>query len=104
MTPQEAIGAAELVEAETAYRLEMAREMAGQAAVDGYERGLVEGYLRAVADFKAFQHAEVRDADLEGGRWGPGGRAHFADPRPGDYPGCAHPEPEAGPEPDLEIA
>lgn len=20
-------------------------------------------------------------------RWGPGGRAHFADPRPGDYPG-----------------
>lgn len=25
--------------------------------------------------------------DLERARWGPGGRAHFADPRPGDFPG-----------------
>ena len=26
-------------------------------------------------------------AELEEKRWGPGGREHFADPRPGDYPG-----------------
>ena len=26
-------------------------------------------------------------ADLEERRWGPGGREHFADPRPGDFPG-----------------
>jgi len=26
-------------------------------------------------------------ADLELRRWGPGGRAHFGDPRPGDYMG-----------------
>lgn len=27
--------------------------------------------------------------ELEERRWGPGGREHFADPRPGDYPGRA---------------
>jgi hypothetical protein len=27
-------------------------------------------------------------AELERRRWGPGGREHFGDPRPGDYPGC----------------
>ena len=26
-------------------------------------------------------------AEIEERRWGPGGRAHFADPRPGDFPG-----------------
>ena len=26
-------------------------------------------------------------AELELRRWGPGGRAHFGDPRPGDFPG-----------------
>lgn len=26
-------------------------------------------------------------AELERRRWGPGGREHFGDPRPGDYPG-----------------
>jgi hypothetical protein len=28
-------------------------------------------------------------AELERRRWGPGGRAHFGDPRPGDFPGRA---------------
>jgi hypothetical protein len=42
-------------------------------------------------------------AELEQRRWGPGGRAHFADPRPGDFPGPGtqphpHPQPETGPE------
>jgi len=27
------------------------------------------------------------DTELEQLRYGPGGRAHFADPRPGDFPG-----------------
>jgi hypothetical protein len=26
-------------------------------------------------------------AELERKRWGPDGREHFADPRPGDFPG-----------------
>lgn len=42
-------------------------------------------------------------AQLEERRWGPGGRAHFAGPRPGDYPG-RQPEPEPEAEPELEVA
>lgn len=102
MTPQEAIEAAELVEAETAYRNQLAREMTEHAAAAQYERGLQEGYLLAVADLKAFQHAEVRDTELQVRRWGPGGRAHFADPRPGDYPGRLALEGQTEPEPELE--
>ncbi len=78
-----AIEAAERIEAETRYRNQLAREMA--AAV--YERGRANGYIQAVADIKALQHGIVRDAELEVRRWGPGGRAHFGDPRPGDFPG-----------------
>jgi hypothetical protein len=98
MTPAEAIEAAELAEAEIRYRFQLAREMAEAA----YERGQADGYLRAVAEVKAVQHGLVLDAELEERRWGPGGRAHFADPRPGDFPGRpAHREPE--PEPELEV-
>jgi hypothetical protein len=90
MTPAEAIAAAEQAEAETAYRNQLAREMAAAA----YERGLSDGYVRAIEDVKAVQHGAVRDAGIEAARWGSGGRAHFADPRPGDYPGRPRPEPE----------
>ena len=83
MTPKEAIEAAELAEAETRYRLQAAREMGARQ----YERGVAEGYARALTEVKAAQHDLLRDAELEARRWGPGGRAHFADPRPGDFPG-----------------
>ncbi len=96
MTPAEAIEAAELVEAETRYRNQLAREMGAR----GYERGLAEGYVRAIADVKAVQRGIVRDAELEARRWGPGGREHFADPRPGDFPGRGACRP--GAEPELE--
>ena len=92
MTPAEAIAAADLIEAETAYRLQLAREMyqAGQRA------GFEVGYRQANAD-DAARWAEIAPpvargishAELEERRWGPGGRAHFADPRPGDFPGRA---------------
>ncbi len=95
MTPAEAIEAAELVEAEIRYRHQLAREMAAAA----YERGRVDGYLQAIADVKAVQHGLVLDAELEARRWGPGGRAHFGDPRPGDFPGRAG---RREPEPELE--
>jgi hypothetical protein len=94
MTPAEAIEAAELAEAEIRYRNQVAREMAEA----GYERGRAAGYLQAIADVKAVQHGLVLDAEIEERRWGPGGRAHFGDPRPGDYPGRAR----AAPEPELE--
>lgn len=90
MTPTEAIEAAELAEAEIRYRNQLAREMyqAGRRDAEA------QGYVRAIADVKAAQHGLVRDAELEARRWGPGGRAHFADPRPGDFPGRGRPEPE----------
>ncbi|HET9970355.1 MAG TPA: hypothetical protein VFQ68_19130 [Streptosporangiaceae bacterium] len=102
MTPQEAIEAAELAEAETRYRLQFAREIHAVTAAAEFSRGFEEGYMCAVADVKAAQQGIVRDARLEEVRWGPGGREHFADPRPGDFPGRvpAHRQPE--PEPELE--
>lgn len=100
MNPQEAIEAAELAEAETAYRLQLAREMyqAGQRA------GFEAGYRQADADEAAAWAMVTRPvthgvshAELEGRRWGSGGRARFAEPRPGDFPGRGarpHPQPE----------
>jgi hypothetical protein len=103
MTPREAIEAAELVEAETAYRNQLGREMYQAGHADGYQAG----YRQAEADMAArwTQLARVVNgpsfAELEARRWGPGGRAHFADPRPGDFPGRgARPQPE--PEPEAE--
>lgn len=40
----------------------------------------VAQYVRGYASVPAFAELEVR-------RWGPGGRAHASDPRPGDFPG-----------------
>ena len=105
MNPREAIEAAELAEAETAYRHHLAREMyqAGQRA------GFQAGYRQASADMTARWAQIARPvvhgisfAELEGRRWGPGGRAHFADPRPGDFPGRAA-KPQAQPEAQREM-
>jgi len=60
-----------------------------------YERGWRDGYEQAAADLErdwqeiAKPTAErlIRDHGLMARRWGPGGREHFGDPRPGDrYP------------------
>jgi hypothetical protein len=99
MTPEEAIEAAEQVEAETAYRHQLARESYEAGHADGYRAG----YRQADADQAARwnQAASAVDgpshAELEERRWGPGGRKAFANPRPGDFPGRGaqpHPEPE----------
>ena len=104
MNPRDAIEAAELAEAETAYRNQLARQMyqAGQRA------GFAAGYRQADAD-EAARWAEIArpvargisHAELEARRWGPGGRAHFADPRPGDFPGRGA-KPHAEPEREME--
>ena len=89
MTPEQASEAAEQVEAETAYRLQLAREAYEAGHADGYRAG----YRQADADQVARWNHAARAidgparAELEEQRWGPGGRAHFADPRPGDFPG-----------------
>jgi hypothetical protein len=99
VTPQEAIEAAELMEAEAAYRNQVGREM------------FAAGYAAAEADMDAAWNRIARaavcsppHAELEEKRWGPGGREHFADPRPGDYPGRRAAAEVPDPEPELEIA
>jgi hypothetical protein len=96
VTPAEAIEAAELVEAETAYRLQLGREM--------YQAGYRAAEADMAARWDRIARPAVRGpahADLEAERWGPGGREHFGDPRPGDFPGRAAREAEAQPELDL---
>jgi hypothetical protein len=98
VTPQEAIEAAELVEVENAYRRQVGREM------------FAAGYAAAEADMDArwnrIARAAVRGpshAEMEVKRWGPGGREHFGDPRPGDYPGRLPLEAQAEAEAEKEI-
>ncbi len=88
-----AIQEAEYVEAETRYRWQLARE--------SFQAGLALGALRArealleeQAEAQRLAAAELMPvllspdhAELEKRRWGPGGRGHFADPRPGDFRG-----------------
>ena len=88
MTPAEAIEAAELAEAEIRYRNQVGRLM--------YEAGRREAEAE-MADRWSRITAVVRGPDLgeiEARRWGPGGREHFADPRPGDFPGRVQREAE----------
>ena len=98
MNPREAIEAAELAEAETAYRLQLAREMY-QAGRRDAEADMAQRWAQIA---RPAAHG-MSQAELEERRWGPGGRAHFADPRPGDFPGRgAQPQAQPQPEPELE--
>ena len=94
MTPAEAIEAAELGEAEIRYRNQVGRLM--------YEAGRRDAEAEMAAQWSRVSGvARGPDlAELEERRWGPGGREHFADPRPGDFPGRAARQPE--PDPELE--
>jgi hypothetical protein len=96
VTPREAIEAAELAARETAYRNQLARQMYETGRRDA-EADMAERWRQIAAPVT---HG-TSWAELEQRRWGPGGRAHFADPRPGDFPGRdTKPQPE--PEPELE--
>jgi hypothetical protein len=55
------------------------------AHADDYQRGLIDGALVR----KRAQHELVEMARIDAAQWGPAGREHFGDPRPGDYPGGA---------------
>lgn len=82
MTPAEAIEAAELAEAEGRYLKGVGRLM--------YEAGRRAAEAEMAARWDEIARAAIRGpshAELEERRWGPSGRAHFADPRPGDFPG-----------------
>ena len=98
MNPVEAIEAAELIERETDYRNQLARQM--------YEAGRRDAeadMARCWAEAARPAVCGVSHAELEDRRWESGGRAHFADPRPGDFPGQAsQTEPYPEPEPEAE--
>lgn len=56
----------------------------------GHAAGYATGYGQGVTDWKVTMElipGGPDHAELLRRRWGPGGREHFADPRPGDYPG-----------------
>jgi hypothetical protein len=97
MNPQDAIQAVELAEAETAYRHQLARQMY-QAGRRDAEAEMAQRWAQIT---RPVAHG-ISHADLEERRWGPGGRAHFADPRPGDFPGRAA-KPQAQPEAQQEM-
>ena len=88
---------------------QLAREAYAAGArhrADGYRAG----YRQADADHAARWNqaaGAVTDgpahAELEERRWGPGGRAHFADPRPGDFPGRGAIRAQARPEAEQEM-
>jgi hypothetical protein len=109
-----AIEEAERIEAETRYRLQTARE-AFQAGVTAGAAKAREALLQEQAAADRQLAARLMpilmspdQAEMETRRWGPGGRAHFADPRPGDFPGRqanTHTqirEPETEPAPERE--
>ena len=98
-------------EAETRYRLQLAREsfQAGVAVGAAWAR---EALLHEQAEAQRQAAAQIMPAllapshaELEERRWGPGGRAHFADPRPGDFPGRgAQPHAQPGTEREIEAS
>ena len=106
MNGREAVEAADLAEAETRYRHQFAREAYEAGHADGYRAG----YRQAGADQAAWWNQIARaaidgpaHAELEERRWGPGGRAHFADPRPVDFPGRETGRAQAHPEAEREM-
>jgi hypothetical protein len=72
-------------------------EQLAEARAAGYAEGVDAGrrevhasYSEAAARLVAEVHGRTSGpthVELERRRWGAGGRAHFADPRPGDYLG-----------------
>ena len=105
MTPREAIEAAQVAEAEAAYRHQLGREMYAAGHADGFQAGYRQAEADQAARWNQIAHpaAGPSHAEFEERRWGPGGRAHFADPRPGDFPGRGT-RPQPGSETEMEAS
>ena len=80
--------------AEIAYRQQLGREMYEQGRRDA-DAAMAERW----AEIAQPASRSVSHAEMEERRWGPGGREHFADPRPSDFPGRS---PSREPETDME--
>jgi hypothetical protein len=78
-------------DASLALRLDAWRDGYQTGHATGYDAGYTRGAQLLEAEWPAVVATVVACgpslAELELLRWGPGGREHFADPRPGDYPG-----------------
>lgn len=75
--------------AEAEYRRQLCQEAARDAYARGYRAGVDRGARIRETEWPAViaPLAEPTHEELEALRWGPGGREHFGDPRPGDrYP------------------
>jgi len=62
----------------------------GCGFAQGYEEGLQEARTELARSWREMARKIARwepYAELEVLRYGPGGREHFGDPRPGDFPG-----------------
>ncbi len=73
-----------------ALRLQAFREGYGEGYSAGYAAGRDDQaaeLAKAWAEVARPASKATPYAEIERKRWGPGGRAHFADPRPGDFPG-----------------
>ncbi len=78
-----------------ALMVEVCRQLCAESRPAQYAEGWRAGYEQRARDLEADWH-EMASRVARGGvpfdqlevrRWGPGGRARFADPRPGDYRG-----------------
>ena len=98
MTPQQAHERAEETGADTGYRHQLARQLY-QAGPRDAEADMARRRAQAAGQVT---HGVPR-AGLEERRGGPGGRARFADPRPGHFPGRGA-RPQAGPDTETETA
>lgn len=67
--------------------LRTARAWAAESYARGRTDGIDAGRLEVIAELKATDREVKAAFELEIKRWGPGGRTHFADPRPGDFAG-----------------
>jgi hypothetical protein len=58
-----------------------------ESRASDYARGRIDGFAARKAAMHDATVAAMDDHLAYLARWGPGGREHFADPRPGDYMG-----------------
>jgi hypothetical protein len=72
--------------AEVELRRQLCREAYAAGLAEGYRTGYERGARLREAEWPAVVAplAGPTRSELEGLRWGPGGREHFGDPRPGD--------------------
>jgi hypothetical protein len=98
MTPQQALERAEEIGAAPRYRNQLARQLDRSGPHDA-EADMARRWAQAASQVtRGVPHAE-----LEERRGGADGRARFADPRPGHFPGRGA-RPQAGPETERDAA